>query len=124
MAILYSVLALSNATKNQRDVFSSFMQSYSSKVYNCVFYAILARYVPETMGMTGKYLIATYAAILAIDALTGFFILYKIFSSNDDGIKEQFIQSEMATKKEFNDRVPVALKNTVLKEKLFNQGWK
>ena len=76
------------------------------------------------MGMAGKYLIATYAAILAIDALTGFFILYKIFSSNDDGIKEQFIQSEMATKKEFNDRVPVALKNTVLKEKLFNQGWK
>ena len=30
MAVLYSVLALSNATKNQRDNFSSFVQSYVS----------------------------------------------------------------------------------------------
>ena len=76
------------------------------------------------MGATGKYLLAVYAAILAIDALTGFYILYKIFRKSDDGVSEDLIQNKMAEQKEFNDRVPEALKDTVLKQKLFNQGWK
>jgi len=92
MAVLYSVLALSNATKNQRDWFSSFMQSYSSKAYNAIFYAILARYVPETNGMTGKYLLAAYAAILLVDAVTGFLILYRIFSNQSSAMNESFIE--------------------------------
>jgi hypothetical protein len=57
------------------------MQSYSSKAYNAIFYALLARYVPETNGMTGKNLLAAYAAILLVDAITGFHILYRIFTN-------------------------------------------
>lgn len=40
------------------------------------------------MGMTGKYLLATYAAILAIDAVIGFYILFQIFGKNEDGVSE------------------------------------
>ena len=57
-------------------------------MYNAIFYFALARYVPETMGLTGKYLLATYAAILAIEAVIGFYILFRVFAQGDDGVSE------------------------------------
>jgi len=68
MALLYSVLALSNATKNQRDAFSSFMQSYSSKLWIMITYFMLA------MGGEGditSLLMAMYAILLMGDNFTG-----------------------------------------------------
>jgi hypothetical protein len=41
------------------------------------------------MGLTGKYLLGTYSAILAIDALIGFYVLYNVYTNDkDNGISE------------------------------------
>lgn len=34
--LLYSVMSLSNATKNQRDYFSKLMQSYTTKIWHSI----------------------------------------------------------------------------------------
>jgi len=44
-AVLLSILNLSNAAKNQRDVFSNFVQSYFTKIQNAIYYAYLAIYL-------------------------------------------------------------------------------
>lgn len=43
---------------------------------------------------------------------------------NDGNTSENLIEENECQKKNFNDRMPVFLKNTEVKEHLFNKGWK
>jgi len=71
--LLYSVMCLSNATKNQKDVFSRHMQSYCHKFWMAlsVFTFALAQ---------GQPVFYALSAIIAIDAFLGATILKQVFN--------------------------------------------
>jgi len=76
-AVLISVLNLSNATKNQKDAFSSFMQSYFSKIHNAIYYLFAAFYLCESNAL--KLAMGSFAALLLLNSIMGLNILYKLF---------------------------------------------
>lgn len=72
-AVLISVLNLSNATNNQKDVFSSFMQSYFSKVHNALYYLFATFYLCESNAL--KIAMGSFAIFMMLNALMGLNIL-------------------------------------------------
>jgi hypothetical protein len=70
---------MSNATKNQTDTFSRYIQSYWTKTHNALFYLSLAMFYE--MELEGLLLIGGFAIAMMIDAGVGLNILRKIFGS-------------------------------------------
>lgn len=72
--LLYAIMCFSNATKNQKDVFSRHMQSYCHKVWMtfsvCTFAAVQQ-----------SYLFYALAVIYAFDSVFGLLILKQVFTN-------------------------------------------
>lgn len=77
VALVYSLMSLSNATKNRRDSFSSFIQSYFSKCHNAIYMTLLCIY--GTMSASVNQFLTLYTTLLVIDAALGLFLFYQIF---------------------------------------------
>lgn len=126
-AVLLSVLNLSNATKNQKDAFSSFMQSYFSKFHNALYYLFASYYFCETNAL--NITMGAFAMVLLINSLMGLNILSKLFGkgSRNQIVIENLIESVEADnqeEKEYNNRLPSILESNELTTKMFSEGWK
>ena len=77
-SLLISMMQLSNATKNQKDTVSCFLQSYASKIHNAIFFALIAVY--GNLDITGQMLMAAIASIMAYDSVVGLQILYQVYN--------------------------------------------
>lgn len=125
--VLLAILNLSNATKNQKDAFSSFMQSYFSKLHNALYYLFAAFYLCETD--TLKMAMGAFGTLLLINSLMGLQILYKLFSkrSSNQIVLENLVESpeaHLVSEKEYNNRLPRVLESNELTTKMFSEGWK
>jgi hypothetical protein len=125
--VLLAVLNLSNATKNQKDAFSSFMQSYFSKLHNALYYLFVAFYICETNAL--KMAMGAFAMLLLINSLMGLNILYRLFTKNSSNqiVIENLIETtkaEVMADKEYNNRLPKILESNELTTKMFSEGWK
>lgn len=61
-----------------------------------------------------QLIFGTHAALLAVDAMIGAFVLLKVFALSDSGnASEVIIDAEAGTAeaKEYNDRLPAALQS-------------
>jgi len=104
--LLYSVLCLSNATKNQKDVFSRHMQSYCHK-----FWMALSVF---TFAMSqGQPMFYALGAVIALDAVLGGTILRQVFDDQkvdfeNESSEQVFapLSGEETTTKKFNNRLP------------------
>ena len=76
-ALLLSILNLSNATKNQKDAFSSFIQSYFSKLHNAIYYIYAANYLCTDNSL--KLAMGAFAFVLLANSLMGMKILYMLY---------------------------------------------
>jgi hypothetical protein len=107
--LLYSVMSLSNATKNQQDIVSSTLHSYATKNLHVLGLPCL------TYSASGvdKGLMGLTVLPFAYDAAVGFYILKSLFSKNIEQREADLIEevNKTATEKEFNDRLPNVLKN-------------
>lgn len=77
-AVLISVLNLSNATKNQKDWFSTFVQNYFSKIHNTLYFGGVALFSCQD-NLTMQVLLGAFAAVMAWNAYTGVTILSEAF---------------------------------------------
>lgn len=128
LAVLLSVLNLSNATKNQKDWFSTFVQNYFSKIHNTLYFGGVALYSCEN-GSAMQVVLGAFAVALGVNAATGVYILKQVFGAQSDNsvIVENFLDEqieEVAETKKYNDRLPSILKQNELSMKMFNKGWK
>lgn len=80
-ALLLSVLNLSNATKNQKDWFSTFVQSYFSKIHNTLYFGGIAAYSAEG---NMQVLLGGFAMVLGYNAYTGVQILREVFGNKSN----------------------------------------
>jgi hypothetical protein len=121
-AVVLSVLNLSNATKNQKDAFSSFVQSYFSKLHNAVYYLFLAQNQCESNVM--KIAMGSFAVLMLINAIIGMNILNKLFVK---GIKNSVVVENLIEDTEEqsvgtpqqNNRTPKILQQNELTTKMF-----
>ena len=126
-AVLISVLNLSNATKNQKDAFSSFMQSYFSKVHNALYYLFAALHLCPTNAL--QLAMGSFALLLLVNALMGMNILHNLFFKRSrhsvviEGLIEK-TEEEDCSEKEYNNRLPKILESNELTTKMFSEGWK
>lgn len=74
--LLYSVMSLSNATKNQRDCFSKLMQSYTTKIWHSI--SLLA-----VAAMQESPLLLAVAVPFVLDAMFGVKVLREVFSKQE-----------------------------------------
>jgi len=77
-ALVFSLISLSNSTKNQRDSFSSFILSYYTKLLQALFFSYLTMKQADFMSM---FVVSVFALFSCIDAAFGATILYAVFSS-------------------------------------------
>jgi hypothetical protein len=73
-AVLLSVLNLSNATKNKKDIFSTFVQSYFSKLHNAMYFAFIATQCEGSM----QIVMGLLSAVMFINAAIGINLLNKL----------------------------------------------
>lgn len=71
--LLFAIMILSNSTKNQRDVVSSFFHSFSSKITHFLGLLSIAIY-------SGEGSVGLLAGVFGIDALVGIAILATSFN--------------------------------------------
>jgi hypothetical protein len=128
-AVLLSVLNLSNATKNQKDWFSTFVQSYFSKIHNTLYFGGVAIFsCADNKAM--QVLLGAFAVVMGINAATGVQILQQAYGrqSENSVIVENFLDEQVEVEdnkvKNYNDRLPTILKNNELSINMFNKGWK
>jgi len=102
--LLFSVMALSNATKNQKDVFSSFVQSSSSKLTHSASMIVLS-------ANTGELFLTILAVLFTIDCLCSLVVLAIVFNSEEEenSLMECLGKEDNTKMKKFNDRVPEIL---------------
>lgn len=127
-AVLISVLNLSNATKNQKDWFSTFVQNYFSKIHNTLYFGGVAIFSCQD-NFTMQVILGAFAAVMAWNAFTGVQILREAFGNQSNSIiVENFLDEQVETEdketKNYNDRLPTILKQNELSVKMFNKGWK
>ena len=126
-AVLISVLNLSNATKNQKDAFSSFMQSYFSKVHNALYYLFAAVYLCPSNAL--QLAMGSFTLLLLVNSLMGLNILHNLFFKRSrhsvviEGLIEK-TEEEDYSEKEYNNRLPKILESNELTTKMFSEGWK
>lgn len=107
--VMFSVLNLSNATKNQKDAFSSFIQSYFSKLHNAIYYLFAALYLCETPAL--KFAMGAFGMFMLINSLIGLDLLLKLFvkGTRNSIVIENLIESteqESSVETEYNNRIP------------------
>jgi len=121
--LLYSVMCLSNATKNQKDVFSRHMQSYCHKFWMAlsVFTFALSQGQPVFYAMS---------AVIAVDAFLGATILKQVFDDQkvdfeNESSEQAFapLSNEKKTKS-FNNRLPNIVMENEMGQQMFYRGWK
>lgn len=110
--VLLSILNLSNATKNQKDAFSSFVQSYFTKA-KCAIYYIFAAYNLCDDNML-KMAMGCFAVLLSINALIGLSLLYKLYGMGvkNSVVIENLVESteeQAPSEKPHNSRIPAVL---------------
>jgi len=117
--LLFSVMMLSNATKNQKDVFSSFMQSFCSKVTHSASMIALAH-------ATGEIFLTILAVLFTVDAICGLIVLAIVFDNNqeENSLFDCLDKEDKTKMRQFNDRVPELLQEDEVSQKLFTRGWK
>lgn len=93
-ASVISIMGISNATKNQTDSVSRYMQSYWTKSHNSVFYLSMAMFYD--MEFTGSFLFTLFGLTLLADASVGFYVLHQLFSTEKENIEimEGFLSEE------------------------------
>lgn len=102
---LYAVMCLSNATKNQKDVFSRYMQSYCHKVWMTL--SVLAFAVAQ---MSPVFL--ALSLIYAFDSVFGILILKQVFTFEkveyeiDNEQAYAPLNDESNIPKKYNNRLP------------------
>lgn len=131
-SLLFAILMLSNATKNQRDCFSSFMHSFSSKLTHGMGLMALT-YMSQSYAMGGL------TVVFSADALYGMALFLSSFSEaqQDELIltprRRQFLVSadgsrdekeEVVDERHFNNRIPALLREDELSQRLIGRGWK
>ena len=127
-AVMLSILNLSNATKNQKDAFSSFVQSYFSKLHNAIYYLFAAMYLCESNSL--KMAMGSFGIALLINALIGMNLLNNLYGKGvrNSVVIESLIDSteekESVADKEYNNRLPKILESNELTTKMFSEGWK
>jgi len=125
---MLSILNLSNATKNQKDAFSSFVQSYFSKLHNAIYYLFAAMYLCESNSL--KMAMGSFGIALLINALIGMNLLNNLYGKGvrNSVVIESLIDSteeeESVADKEYNNRLPKILESNELTTKMFSEGWK
>jgi len=125
---MLSILNLSNATKNQKDAFSSFVQSYFSKLHNAIYYLFAAMYLCESNSL--KMAMGSFGITLLINALIGMNLLNNLYGKGvrNSVVIESLIDSteeeESVADKEYNNRLPKILESNELTTKMFSEGWK
>uniref|UniRef100_A0A7S3CUG0 Uncharacterized protein n=1 Tax=Strombidium rassoulzadegani TaxID=1082188 RepID=A0A7S3CUG0_9SPIT len=136
-ALLLSIMGLSNATQNQRDILHRFFHSYSTKIHHSIAFTSIASVACDSEDVMQQMLVSATAILFAIDAAIGIQIFMKVFKimnkqMDNQNITESYlprderkaIARENRVEVKPNDRLPLALRENELLTKLFNQGWK
>jgi len=125
---MLSILNLSNATKNQKDAFSSFVQSYFSKLHNAIYYLFAAMYLCESNSL--KMAMGSFGIVMLINAMIGMSLLNNLYGNGVrnsvvvESLIEQTEEEETVADKEYNNRLPLILESNELTTKMFSNGWK
>lgn len=110
--VLISILNLSNATKNQKDAFSSFVQSYFTKAKYAIYYIFATYHLCDDNML--KMAMGCFAVFLSINAFIGLDLLYKLYGK---GVKNSVVienlmentEEQANGKKQHNSRIPAVL---------------
>jgi len=127
-AVILSILNLSNATKNQKDAFSSFVQSYFSKLHNAIYYLFAAMYLCESNSL--KMAMGSFGIVMLINAMIGMSLLNNLYGNGVrnsvvvESLIEQTEEEDTVADKEYNNRLPLILESNELTTKMFSNGWK
>jgi len=76
-SLLYSIIFLSNATKNQKDLFARLTQSFSSKLSH----SLVLLYLAFTKN---SLLELVLGSVFGLDAVLGIIILVQVFSVSNE----------------------------------------
>ena len=114
-SLLYSVMSLSNATKSEVDSFSSYFNSYSTKITHSSSMVFVALY----QNALDRTILLAIAIPFVIDAIFGLYVLRKVFKHSQVGNREAF-QNTASEAKAMNNRTPKMLR----KNEMFQKSWK